>query len=51
MYLHLFGNKIDNDILKKVNEYFYSPAELINMFVSYKNEKEFIERLIKNKKI
>jgi SpoVK/Ycf46/Vps4 family AAA+-type ATPase len=51
MYLHLFGNKIDNDILRKVNEYFYSPAELINMFVSYKNEKEFIERLIKNKKI
>jgi SpoVK/Ycf46/Vps4 family AAA+-type ATPase len=51
IYLHLFGNKIDNDILKNVNEYFYSPAELINMFVSYKNEKEFIERLIQNKKI
>ena len=51
IYLHLFGNKIDNDILNKVNEYFYSPAELINIFVSYKNEKEFIERLIQNKKI
>ena len=51
MYFHLFGKKIDKEILKMVNEYFYSPAELINMFVSYKNEKEFIERLIQNKKI
>ena len=51
MYLHLFGNKIDNDMLMQINEYFYSPAELINIYVSNKTENEFMKRLIQNKKI
>ena len=51
IYLHLFGNKIDKKILSKVKEYFYSPAELINMYVSHKDENEFIKRLLQNKKI
>jgi SpoVK/Ycf46/Vps4 family AAA+-type ATPase len=51
IYLHLFGNKIDKNMLSKVKEYFYSPAELINMYVSYKNENEFLKRLLQNKKI
>jgi ATP-dependent 26S proteasome regulatory subunit len=51
IYLHLFGNKIDKTKLEKVKEYFYSPAELINIYVSNKNESEFMNRLLKNIKV
>jgi DNA replication protein DnaC len=51
IYLHLFGNKIDNNKLFKVKEYFYSPAELINIYVSNKNERDFMDRLLKNTKV
>jgi hypothetical protein len=51
IYLHLFGNKIDKKMLSKVKENFYSPAELINIYVSNKNEFDFMNRLLKNKKI
>jgi len=51
IYLHLFGNKIDKKVLKNIKEYFYSPAELINIYVSHKNEKDFLERIVKNKKM
>lgn len=51
IYLHLFGNKIDKNNLEKVKEYFYSPAELINIYVSNKTENEFMERLMKNQKV
>ena len=51
IYLHLFGNKIDKTKLSKVNENFYSPAELINIYVSTKNEVEFMNRLLKNEKL
>jgi hypothetical protein len=51
IYSHLFGNKIDQKKLKKVKEYFYSPAELINMYVAYRSEEKFMERLLKNKKL
>jgi ATP-dependent 26S proteasome regulatory subunit len=51
IYFHLFGNKIDQIKLKKIKEYFYSPAELINMYVTNKSEKKFMERLLQNKKV
>lgn len=51
MYLHLFGNSIDKIKLTKIKENFYSPAELINIYVSNKNEDEFMNRLLQNKKI
>jgi hypothetical protein len=51
MYSYLFENKIDVELLKGVTEYFYSPAELINMFVTYKNEEQFMNRLLENRKI
>jgi hypothetical protein len=51
IYSHLFGKKIDKDKLSKIKEYFYSPAELINIYVSNKNEEDFLNRLLKNKKI
>jgi ATP-dependent 26S proteasome regulatory subunit len=51
IYTHLFGSKIDEHKLSKVKQYFYSPAEIINMYVSNKNEKDFINRLVENKRI
>lgn len=51
IYFHLFGNKINQIKLKKVKEYFYSPAELINIYVTNKSETKFMERLLKNKKV
>ena len=50
IYFHLFGNKIDKTLLYKVKDKFYSPAELINIYVSNKNENDFIKRLLKNQK-
>ena len=51
MYSHLFENKIDTEMLKNVTEYFYSPAELINMYVSNKSHEDFTKRLLLNKKL
>jgi ATP-dependent 26S proteasome regulatory subunit len=51
MYQHLFGSKIDETQLKKVKNCFYSPAEIVNMYISNKTEGAFIKRLIKNKKV
>jgi SpoVK/Ycf46/Vps4 family AAA+-type ATPase len=51
IYRHLFNKDIDESSLEKVNEYFYSPAEIINIYVSYKNEEDFIKRLCANRKI
>lgn len=51
IYQHLFNSQIDKIKLSDVNEYFYSPAELINIYVSNKNEASFMERLLENKKV
>jgi len=51
IYYHLYGKNIDNDVLKKINECFYSPAELINIYVTNKEEDKFVERLLQNKKL
>ena len=50
MYNHLFGNNIDKDSLQQVQEHFYSPAEIINMYVSHKEEESFVNRLLENRK-
>ena len=52
IYFHFFGKEINLKQLKKIKEYFYSPAELINIYISTnKSEHAFIERLLKNIKI
>jgi hypothetical protein len=51
IYQHLFGNNIDKIKLSHVKQYLYSPAELINIYVSNKNEHSFMERLLENKKV
>lgn len=50
MYQHLFEKNIDMERLHSVKEYYYSPAEIINMYVSYKDEIEFMNRLLENRK-
>lgn len=51
LYFHLFNKNIDKTYLKKIKEYFYSPAELINIYVSHKGEEDFIKRIVMNKKV
>ena len=51
MYFHLFGNNIDANKLTQIKEYFYSPAEIINIYMSNKNEEDFIARMLLNKKV
>ena len=51
MHRHLFESEIDLKLLKKVKEYLYSPAELINIYVATKCEDAFMKRLLENKKI
>ena len=51
IYIHLFGNPIDKTVLSNIKEHFYSPAELINIYVGNKTEDQFLERLLQNKKV
>ena len=52
IYFHFFGKEINKKNLSKVKEYYYSPAELINIYIdTNKLENTFIERLIQNKKV
>jgi len=52
MYLHYYGTEIDPNDLELIPDKFYSPAEVINFYVSnHENSRGFIERLVSAKKI
>jgi len=52
MYLHYYGAEIDPNDLALIPDMFYSPAEVINFYVSnHENPRGFIERLVSAKKI
>lgn len=52
MYAHLFGEDIEPKKLKKITEYFYSPAEIINIYMNEdRNKDKFINRLCKNEHV
>jgi len=52
MYLHLFNEAIDDDTIKNIKEHFYSPAEIINIYMNENRDKErFIQRLMKNEHV
>lgn len=52
MYLHYYGKEIDPNDLALIPDRFYSPAEIINFYVSnHENPRGFIERLVSAKKI
>ena len=48
MYKHYFNETISDDILNRIPEHKYSPAELVNYYLQSNNsEIDFIENLIK----
>jgi len=51
LYEHLFNQKIDEQTLLLIKEYFYSPAELINIYIYHNDVDRFTERLLMNKKV
>jgi hypothetical protein len=51
IYDHLFNHKIDEPTLLLINEYFYSPAELINIYIYHNDVTRFTDRLLMNKKV
>jgi hypothetical protein len=51
MFTHYYKQPINNNKLKKIKNEFYSPAEIINCYVLYKDSPaKFMDRLMKNKK-
>jgi len=51
MYKRYYNVSIDERKLKRVEDKFYSPAEIINCYVMNKdNSRAFIDRLMQNEK-
>ena len=46
LYKHLFNKEMDVEKLAIVREFHYSPAELINIYISHKDENEFMNKLL-----
>jgi chaperone BCS1 len=52
MFQKFYKTTINKKQLEKINDVFYSPAEIINLFVLHMNDsKKFMERLMENKKL
>ena len=52
MHLHYYGAEMDLNDLALIPDRFYSPAEVINFYVSnHENPRGFVERLVSAKKI
>jgi ATP-dependent 26S proteasome regulatory subunit len=52
MYEHLFCETLDKERLQNIKENFYSPAEIINIYMSEQRDKnKFIDRLSKNEHV
>jgi chaperone BCS1 len=52
IYTHLFDETINNNMLEEIKEDFYTPAEIINIYMNEEQDKtRFIERLRKNEHV
>jgi SpoVK/Ycf46/Vps4 family AAA+-type ATPase len=52
IYEHLFDEEMDENNLKNINDKFYSPAEIINIYMNEQRDKNrFIDRLSKNEHV
>jgi len=52
IYYHLFDEDLENEKLENIKEEFYSPAEIINIYMNEERNKErFIDRLFKNQHV
>lgn len=51
-YTHFYNKKIDENKLKKIKSNLYSPAEIVNIYISNKDSSnDFMKRLLLNQKI
>ena len=51
IYFHLFKKSMDKQVLSNIHDFFYSPAELINFYISSKkDEQTFVDRLLLNQR-
>ena len=52
MYEHLFYETLDPHVLEGVNDCFYTPAEIINIYInSEQNSQRFVERVLQNEHV
>jgi hypothetical protein len=52
MHHHFFGTEMEEDVLEKINNHFYSPAEIVNIYMTEeRNENNFLQRLMKNEHV
>jgi ATP-dependent 26S proteasome regulatory subunit len=52
IYKHLFEADIDPTVLEQVNDKFYSPAEIINIYMNEEQDKDrFVKRLQMNEHV
>jgi SpoVK/Ycf46/Vps4 family AAA+-type ATPase len=52
MVQHFFKRSIDETVLTKIEDKFYSPAEIVNIYLNHKNDyNTFLERLVLNKHV
>jgi chaperone BCS1 len=50
IYYHLFKAIINNEQLKQITEFLYSPADLISFYILHKDEETYLARLLLNSK-
>jgi SpoVK/Ycf46/Vps4 family AAA+-type ATPase len=52
IHVHLFGETMDLNKLTNIQDNFYSPAEIYNIYMNANNDKNrFVERLLQNKHV
>jgi chaperone BCS1 len=52
MYNHLFDEHLDAEILKNIPDKFYSPAEIVNIYMSEeRSSTKFLSRMMQNKHV
>lgn len=51
IYFNFFKQKIDKGKLKKIKEYFYSPAEINNIYLIDRDPEKMIKRLLENRHV
>jgi ATP-dependent 26S proteasome regulatory subunit len=52
MHYHFFNKHISKKILEQINPDYYSPAEIVNIYLSnHLNEKGYLNRLLQNEKV
>ena len=50
MFMHFYGKPIDNESLSKIENRLYSPAEIVNIYTTFKTDDVgFLNRLMINK--